>query len=458
MLTLTGKYTSAKVMLDQLDPATESQIIQFINNQAFTQPCAIMPDTHVGSGAVIGFTMPLGDKLIPNTIGVDIGCGMLMQIYDSWHSGLGTDSRNAAIDSAVRASIPFGKAVRTSEFSSISVLDFNSLTRRAAQMTQKLREDLNLPDLVSPTYSETWFHDFCRRLRLDGGYAIASLGTLGGGNHFIELGRLSTGQITATVHSGSRYLGKKVCEYWQNLAADGKPPMSLREWIAKVKETFPKSQWEKQIGSYSALAKGCSGQPRGLEFLTGAEMHGYLVDMLFAQEYASQNRKRIGQDLSKIFGQIPVDEIETVHNYIDFTDYVLRKGAVRAHTSDRLAIPLSMADGILLCRGKSNPEWNWSAPHGAGRICSRSAINAQFQSGELTQALLEESMAGVYVAGIPADESLFAYKSASLIIASIFPTAEILDQAKPFLAMKCLDGAQRIDRCPVAQTDSPVVR
>jgi len=436
---ITGKFTTATIMLEehQLESETRSQIYSFVSNKAFTGPIAIMPDTHPGAGCVIGFTMPIGENIIPNIVGVDIDCGMLFLRTRDWHSGLGTDTRNPNIDELVRASIPFGMNVHEKAAVSLSDFDWKTLNTQSRLFTLKFNKRFGT-SLAPAHFSDSWFTAACKRLKCDESRILRSLGTLGGGNHFIEFGRSAEGDIGITIHTGSRSLGKAICEYWQTIAAIEQYSMSKTAWIEKVKTEHPQDNWNKLIKAYKHHNRISSGQPRGLEYLSGAEMHSYLSDMMFAQAYARLNRKTIAYQLQKVIEFEVIEQIETEHNFISFDDWIIRKGAVASYKGTKLVIPLNMTDGVLICEGKSNSTWNFSAPHGAGRIGSRSMMKKKLEDGEITKEDLTKSMAGIYAAGIPVDECKAAYKSSAMILTSIEPTATVLECFKPFLAMKDL--------------------
>ena len=366
MIEVKGKFTDAKVMIDQVEETAMSQIVRFVNDESFTNPVAIMPDCHAGAGAVIGFTMPINDRVIPNVVGVDIGCGMLsvelsVGKYSVWVV--------ETIDKKIRRAVPFG---------------FNSHEQR--------KHWVKLPYGMLDTFN---------RCEIDTEKALRSIGTLGGGNHFIEIGRSDeTNRYWITVHSGSRNPGLRVAQYWQGVANEN------------------------------------AGNKSELNYLEGADKDGYLFDMKMAQEYATMNRKEIMrlvlEAIGLTYGDI-IREIETVHNFIDFEDNVIRKGAIRSYEGEQMIIPFNMEDGLLVCEGRSNPEWNFSAPHGAGRVYSRSKAKKEL-SLEDAKASMKE--AGVYCSNLPLDETKKAYKDSGIIEEAIGPTAKILERVKPILNLK----------------------
>lgn len=260
------------------------------------------------------------------------------------------------------------------------------------------------------------------------------------GNHFIEIGRSAiTGDIWITVHTGSRNLGKKICEYWQGVASK-RGIFNIKDEIDRIKKLYPKSEWEKSIQNVRNLAKGFIKSD--LDYLDGDNKSGYLRDMVVAQEYAELNRYVIMKDIMNILGiKEGIDCIETVHNYIDFKDNIIRKGAIRSYVGERMIIPFNMQAGILVCEGKSNPEWNYSAPHGAGRVYSRSKAKVELNLDEF-----KADMKGIFSTSVginTIDESPKAYKDPAVIEACIEPTAKILDRIIPIHNLKSDDSENK---------------
>lgn len=392
MLEYTGKYGKAKVMIDSLDPETVKQIYSFLNHEAFTNPIAIMPDAHAGAGAVIGFTMPMTDQIIPNIVGVDINCGMLaMKMEGAVFANISRKN----LDKAIRAAIPFGKEVHKSpKLWYLENQDFQSINTTANFFTSAYNERYNT-NYAPPHYSMEWLKDKCDQIGIKFDRVVNSVGTLGSGNHFIEIGKsVEDGSYWITIHSGSRQFGLKIANYWQHKAGRGE-----------------------------------------LASLFQDEMFGYLTDMYFAAAYAHINRLTMAHIITQnILEMSPVESIETVHNFIDFSDFIIRKGAVKAH-GGKIIIPFNMEDGLLICRGKSNPEWNYSAPHGAGRIGPRNKTKKKLKHKEdKIRKRMEDK--GIYFSKLPLDETAEAYKDPKIIEQAIEPTAEIIDRVAPVLAMK----------------------
>jgi len=368
MVELSGKYNTAKLFTSTAEPATVTQI-QHILDQAFTagSKIRIMPDAHVGMGCTIGTTMTIIDKVVPNLVGVDIGCGMETVLLKDKHVEL------EQIDKAIHKYIPSGFAIRKEKHHFNEEIDLSAL--RCASHVDLKR-------------------------------AVLSIGTLGGGNHFIEIGKDEDKQLYLVIHSGSRNLGKQVCEHYQNAAAD-------------------------------SLNRRGKGADRVLAHLEGSLFDDYLHDMAIIQRYADLNRKAIVKELQKRTKFKIIEQFTTVHNYIDLESMILRKGAISSKKGERMLIPMNMRDGSLICTGKGNKDWNYSAPHGAGRIMSRSAAK---QNITLTQ--YEKAMKGIYSTTVnrsTIDEAPFAYKPMEEIIANIGDTADIIKTIKPLYNFKAAE-------------------
>lgn len=439
MIEVHGKYTNAKIMIDDVEPECMSQIHHFTNHLAFTNPVAIMPDCHSGKGSVIGFTMPMTDKVIPNVVGVDIGCGILSVNFGK-DLGLSLEM----LDHKIRQRVPFGAEVH--ENSAIHMKnDFP--WNRANVTAQKFAAAYRDKYGIYPEWNEydmDWFMHTCEK-RVGGGVRriINSLGTLGGGNHFIETGVSESGDHWITIHTGSRNFGKRVCEYWQGKAVKWlrkDRQVELRERIEKVKqeEKDGKEIYRKIKEIKQDLKLDVGIDMKGCEWLEGEMATGYLFDMIFAQTYAEVNREYICRIIQEALKIEPLDKIETVHNFIDFHDWVIRKGAIRSYVGERMIIPFNMRDGILVCEGKSNEEWNCSAPHGAGRVMSRAKAKKTLNTEDF-----QKQMDGIYSTSVgqgTLDEAPDAYKDSTIIEIAIEPTAAIVDRLKPIHNMKDAGG------------------
>ena len=356
----------------------------------------IMPDVHAGKGCTIGTTMTITDKAVPNLVGVDIGCGM-------YTVELGKGALDLPKLDEIAHFIPSGKRVWDGR-----------------------QERFDLTELR------------CYRHMKDSKRLERSLGTLGGGNHFIEVDRASDGTNYLVIHSGSRNLGKQVAEYYQQLAIDlnhGKEEYFQKKdaLIAEYKATGRRSEIQ---GALKALrwTERKVDVPDELCFLYGTYLEDYLHDVELCQRFATRNRELMAEIILFRLGLEQRDAFHTVHNYIDTNEMILRKGAVAAHEGEKLLIPINMRDGSVLAVGKGNPEWNFSAPHGAGRILSRTDARAK-----LDLAAYEKAMEGIYTTSVSQatiDEAPMAYKSLEDILDVIRESVNVIDVIKPIYKFK----------------------
>jgi len=402
MLEIKGKYNTAKCFTDELEEIAREQILAVCDTEAFSDSAIrIMPDVHAGKGCTIGTTMTVTDKIVPSMVGVDIGCGM-HTVY------LGrVDVDFERVDEAAHA-IPCGREVWESR-----------------------RERFDLTELR------------CYRELRDTRRLERSLGTLGGGNHFIEIDTDAEGGKYLVIHSGSRNLGTQVAGYYQQIAVDlnrGKEEYfrEREEIIRSYKEQGRRKEIQ---GALKALERAFTAKeptlPRDLCYLYGSFMEDYLHDVDICRRFAQRSRERMAQIILEHCGWSALEEFCTIHNYIDVEERMLRKGAVSAKRGEKLLIPINMRDGSLICIGKGNPDWNCSAPHGAGRLMSRSAAFER-----LTMAEYEAQMSGIYstcVTPDTLDESPMAYKSMEQIVENIGPTAEIVCRIKPIYNFKAAE-------------------
>jgi tRNA-splicing ligase RtcB len=403
MFTLNGRYASAKIFTDNVESTAQAQIINLLN-QPFAEGSniRIMPDVHAGAGCVIGFTALMGDKVIPNLIGVDIGCGMLC--VEIGGLSLNLDR----LDRIIHDNIPAGYNINDRELS-----NFRSFANLVCLDGLKNKENFG-----------------------------KAIGSLGGGNHFIEVNVSEFGVQYLVIHSGSRNLGKQVAEYYQKLAVDECKGRSAflqnREFtINSLKMQGRQKDIGKMLRKMDAeFSTRHPEYPADLCFLTGNSMKDYLHDMRICQSYASWNRTTIAQTILKCLDSDLHDYklFETVHNYINFKDDIMRKGAVSAKKDEQLIIPINMRDGSLLCVGKGNEDWNYSAPHGAGRLMSRSEAKRTFDMSDY-----EMSMDGIYTTCVnpsTLDESPMAYKPIEEILQNIEPTVSVVDVINPIYNFK----------------------
>lgn len=401
MQVLKGKYNEAKVFTDNIETECMDQIIELLNQEAFKNAkIRIMPDCNAGKGCVIGFTGDLGDKVIPYIVGVDIGCGMYCVELGS------IDINLEKLDKVIHQHIPSGMNVHEH-----TMFSFEKL------------EALYCYDAL----------EHVSRIE-------KSIGTLGGGNHFIEVNEDKQGNKYLVIHSGSRNLGKQVAEYYQNVAID---LLSGKEEFLKEKQNIIKTY--KTLGRQkeieSAIKELCDKYrsssldiPKELCYLTGRDREHYLHDMVICQEYADFNRKVMADIILSKMEINPLNSFTTRHNYIDMNKNIIRKGAISAEKDEKVIIPLNMRDGSIIAIGKGNEDWNYSAPHGAGRILSRRAAKKQLSMDEFIK-----SMNGIYTTSLSEstlDESPMAYKPMQEIIAYIKDTVEIIDIIKPVYNFK----------------------
>lgn len=379
------KYGDVEVFAKTVEQEAISQILEMANSPLGENAhIRIMPDCHAGAGCVIGTTMKIIDKVCPNLVGVDIGCGV-----DLVKTDISFEERLEEIDNVIRQNIPFGMGTHSEEKS----WPFERLICWTAL------------DEQTKTRAKT------------------ALGTLGGGNHFIEA--YKDGWLS--VHSGSRNIGYKVAEFYQRLAQRNIRDKNRRVLQEKLKEIEPimREKWLKE-NKVSVNDDLC--------YLEGDDMRAYLHDIAVMQSFANANRLEMLTAITAAMDGKITTHISSIHNYIDTKNMILRKGAISAEKDQTLVIPLNMRDGLLLCKGKGNEEWNCSAPHGAGRLYSRSKAKEIFTVKEY-----EKQMKGIYSTCInenTLDEAPFAYKDYTEIMECIEPTVEILDRLVPIFNFK----------------------
>ena len=400
MFELQGKFATAKVFADMADEKAIAQVISLLN-QSYAEGSRIrmMPDIHAGAGCTIGTTMTITDKVCPNLVGVDIGCGMETTRLCETHVDF------EALDRLIRQSIPSGFAIRKDPH------------RYAARV--------NLNDLYCADH-------------VDIDRAYRSIGTLGGGNHFIEVDRDQEGDLYLVIHSGSRHLGVEIATYYQKAAfkALTRRPGEIQDVIEQLKKEGRQREIQTVLQAMKAEKPWI---PEQLAYAEGELMEQYLHDMQIAQTFAALNRQAMTDVILDGMGLHEDDQFTTVHNYIDLDHMILRKGSVSAQDGETLLIPINMRDGSLLCVGKGNGDWNCSAPHGAGRLMSRSAAKEAFTVAEFRQ-----SMDGIYTTSVSAstlDECPMAYKSMESILQNIGPTVDVVSVLKPVYNFKAGEEA-----------------
>lgn len=390
-----------KIFTDNIEPEALNQVYTLIKQPAFSDcKVRIMPDVHAGAGCVIGFTADLGDKVIPNIVGVDIGCGMRTVKMNE------KDIDFERLDDVIRKYIPSGRN-----------------THEARKINFSKLQDL-----------------YCYKELKDTKRIENSIGTLGGGNHFIEVDTDELGYKYLIIHSGSRNLGKQVADYYQNLAVEimqGKDKLlELQDkLIAEYKADGRQNEIQRAIKElHKKFSPTPLNIPKELCYLTGEYREKYLHDMKICQEYATENRKTMA-DIIVDKMRFSVDyQFETIHNYIEHDTNMVRKGAISAKEDEVLLIPINMRDGCIIGYGKGNDDWNQSAPHGAGRIMSRSKAKELINLSEY-----EESMNGIFTTSVSRctiDEAPMAYKPLEEIVNNIKDTVEIVDILKPVYNFK----------------------
>lgn len=400
MLEVSGKYNQAKIFTDVVDQASIAQVIELCNQEfAAGSRIRLMPDIHAGAGCTIGTTMTITDKVVPNLVGVDIGCGMETIRVRETHMEL------QKLDKLIYEKIPSGFDIRTKAHRYLDQIDLEELC--CARHVDLLR-------------------------------AEKSIGTLGGGNHFIEVDRDDEGQIYVVVHSGSRNLGKQVAEFYQregyktlNRTDDG----SLQQLVAELKAAGRQKEIQKELKRLKNLKR--TAVPRDLAYVEGALFDQYIHDMKIVQRFAELNRQAMMDEIVKGMKLHVEEQFTTIHNYIDTDAMILRKGAVSAGAGERLLIPINMRDGSLLCVGKGNEDWNCSAPHGAGRLMSRAEAKQSFTVSEFKKQMAEVYTTSVSKATL--DECPMAYKGMKDILDNIEPTAEVVKIIRPIYNFKAGD-------------------
>ena len=394
MIEIRGRYNTAICYCDEMDDTAREQLREMCDCRVFSDSTIrIMPDVHAGKSCTIGTTMTIGDRVVPNLVGVDIGCGMETVVLEE--GAIDFDR----LDRVIREEIPSGTSVRGW---------LHPLTREIDLTALKCLPAINLQR------------------------ATLSLGTLGGGNHFIEVDRDEDGGLYLVVHSGSRNLGVQVATHYQKLgwnAMNRVPDGARAAVIQRCKAEGRETQIEQALGALNAQFRAPTDIPERFAYVEGQNLEDYIHDMRLVQRFAVLNRQAMVQTILEGLGLHAADQFTTIHNYIDTEHRILRKGSVSAQKGERLLIPINMRDGALICVGKGNPEWNCSAPHGAGRLLSRKAAQ-----DTLSVAEFQRQMAGVYTTCVSEgtlDESPMAYKGLEAILSQIGPTAEVVRRVKP---------------------------
>ena len=406
MIQIKGKYCKdCKIFIDNIEQEALSMVYHFLDHPMFEgSKIRIMPDVHAGKDIVVGFTVPFTDHVNPDHVGGDIGCSVSTGITDLKVN----EADYAAIERSIREHVKFGMTIHEK-----SVYDVKQLYKHLQTRLTEARQQW--PEMVSNMdVTDEGITAFLKRIDMSEHMFYHSIGTVGGGNHFVEVGVTPDGNYAFTVHCGSRNLGQKVWKYWKQVSVNQ------------------------------------AGMTNG--FLTGDAMRGYITDMVVAQAYAEFNHQVIDRlvldAIVSCSGQNAdiVERIYTTHNYIDFSMKMLRKGAVAAPEGRKLVIPFNMRDGLIICHGKGNDDWNQSAPHGAGRLLSRSDAKELIDLEEY-----RESMKGIYSTSVGTgtiDKSPMAYKDPKEILQLIADTVEVDYFIRPVINMKATssyDSSVEID-------------
>lgn len=404
-----GKYNSAKVFTDVVDEKSLEQIETLCNQEFVTgQKIRLMPDVHAGAGCTIGTTMTIGDKIVPNLVGVDIGCGMETLVIRA-KSEVSKHFNPEELDKIIRKNIPSGRDIRKFPHRLAKEVDFEKV-----------------------------------RGKFDRHRAWLSVGTLGGGNHFIEADRDDDGNLYIVVHSGSRHAGKEIAEYYQEEAwkqLNGNSEAEIAAFIQKLKSEGRETEIQEELKKLKSQVR--TNIPKDLAYVSGQLFDDYINDMKIMQHFAKVNRKAMIETISiglHIKEEDIIEQFTTIHNYIDTETegaMILRKGAVSTQKCEKLLIPINMRDGSLVCIGKGNEDWNCSAPHGAGRVMSRMKAKK-----ELNLADFKAEMKGVWSSTVnksTLDEAPMAYKTMDDIVENIGETAEIVKIIKPIYNFKAAE-------------------
>lgn len=397
MLEIKGKYNTAKIFTDVVDQQSVAQVLQLCNQEFTTgSKIRLMPDIHAGSGCTIGTTMTITDKVVPNLVGVDIGCGMETIRIKEKHIEL------QKLDKLIYEKIPSGFQIR--------------------EKKHKYFNEVPLEEL------------YCFK-EINQIRAEKSLGTLGGGNHFIEADKDEEGNIYIVIHSGSRHLGLEVARYYQGEGykrLNGSAKEDINALIAELKAKGKEKDIQKSVAALKNTKR--TKIPKELAYVSEDLFEQYISDMKIVQKYAELNRKAMMDEIVKGMKLHVEEQFTTVHNYIDTEAMILRKGAVSSKSGEKLLIPINMRDGSLICIGKGNDDWNQSAPHGAGRLMSRSEAKQSFTVSEF-----KKQMDGIFSTSISKstlDECPMAYKNMEDIVNNISDTAEIVSVIKTIYNFK----------------------
>lgn len=367
LIQIKGTFNEALVFTNEIEDTAKQQVYDLCNLPFLKdEKIRMMPDLHAGKGCTVGTTMTITNKIVPNFVGVDIGCGMICVQIDQTKDQIDFHK----LDQIIRRNVPSGMNIRKKAHAHAKSFPFHEL---------------------KITFNEP--------------RARNSIGTLGGGNHFIELNEDNEGHLYLVIHSGSRNLGKQVSDAYQKIAVNLLATRAEKDYLTKQ-----------------------------TAYVDGQEMDDYLHDLKLAQQYAALNRQTMAEVILEHMGWKNIHTFDTIHNYVDLDRMILRKGAISAQKDEIVIIPMNMRDGSLICRGKGNPDWNYSGPHGAGRIMSRTEAKQSVKLAEFEDSMKDVWSSSVTKATI--DESPFAYKDMSTILKHIGDTVEVLKTIKPIYNFK----------------------
>ena len=416
MIEIKGKYNEAKIFTDVVDSASIAQV-QELCNQEFTAGSRIrlMPDIHAGAGCTIGTTMTITDKVVPNLVGVDIGCGMeTIRI------------REGRLELQKLDKLIYIREGR---------LELQKLDKL---IYEKIPSGFSIRDKAHRYLNEIDLSELCCARHVDLLRAEKSIGTLGGGNHFIEVDKDDEGNLYIVVHSGSRHLGVEVAGYYQEAGykvLNRTDDASLQTLVAQMKAEGREKEIQKELKKLKNLKQ--TSIPKALAYVSGELFEQYIHDMKIVQHFAMLNRQAMIDEIVKGMKLHVEEQFTTIHNYIDTDAMILRKGAVSAKEGEQLLIPINMRDGSLLCVGKGNEDWNCSAPHGAGRLMSRADAKQSFTVSEFKKQMAEVYTTSVSKATL--DECPMAYKGMQDILDNIGPTADVVKVIRPIYNFKAGD-------------------
>ena len=436
MIELVGKYTTAKIFAETIEEGVYQQVYDIINCRAFEgQKVVCMPDVHVGASGPCGLVATIGSYVCPEHIGVDIGCSVSMMILDKKIPS----EKYAEFERRIKNKIPFGfnlngkTIIDYKDFYKFLTTGFNKYHNFWPEML------MNLPNQVT----EKWVSEQLKRLGMDEGVFYKSLGTVGGGNHFIEYDEQKDGELAGvTLHFGSRNFGVKVCKYWMGKTNVALTKDKVKEYTQEFKKNYLNTHenmknFKNDLNIYLETKK--EGHIKG--YLNGEPLKGYLCDMCFCQLYAQYNHMTVRKIIKELLQKYGIKEVRTItstHNFIDLHDHTLRKSAIRAYEGEEMLVPFNMRDGVAICEGLSNPEWLNACAHGAGRKMSRSKAKENVSMEEF-----KESMKDVYSTTVckgTIDESPMAYKDTNEIKELIQETCKIKFMMIPKINIKAADG------------------